>query len=136
MTDWKKRAENLMPRVIGFVSRVGSMETAEVAHAEVVRVALQLGQEMADARAEEIAKMLSVRADEFEEEPDFERRFLVGELRAAAIFIRNTISKPKTREQVLEEALRLGERMFRDTLWAKTAREALGESESQEEFHL
>ena len=119
MTDWKKRAEEIL-RTHGY--------SVDLLH-NVYLAMLQLGQEMADARAEEIARAFERR--------DMNTRETSITLLEATQTARSFISHKKTREEVLEEALRLGERMFRDTLWAKAAREALGDSPaSQEEFHL
>lgn len=98
--DWEKRARELVPCCIH-----GSLNSIDGA--------LQLGREMADARAEEIAKQCDDREDNIpgkvppvgatERQPYFEGSRHAW--RAAASLARSTISKPKTREQVLEDAL-------------------------------
>lgn len=98
MTDWKKRAQELFR---------GNSVWSDGRRSEVVDldfyaipIALQLGQEMADARAEEIAKSIE----------EYKLLGCIGcpyqSARAdAAMLARSTISKKKTREQALEEAL-------------------------------
>jgi hypothetical protein len=81
--DWEKRAREIIPGM-GQVS-VPLDKFGEL----FVGAALKLGGEMADARAEEIAHACARHAD----------------LWAADVALA-TITKPKTREQVLEEALR------------------------------
>jgi hypothetical protein len=79
--DWEARALELLP---------GPFRTTDGAR----KAMLQLGHEMADARAKEIAQTL----DSFGSVP------LSG--RCAADIARSTITPPKTRELALEEALR------------------------------
>lgn len=88
MTDWKKRARELF----------FDMDALVIGGPDAI---LQLGQEMADARAEEIARAVL----EYK---------LMGCLTCphqaasadAARIARSFISKKKTREEVLEEALK------------------------------
>lgn len=89
MTNWKKRAEEL------------SHEAAEWMTEPYLEIsdALQLGQEMADARAEEIEEMMDATASCCDH-----GRFAAA-YAACAKIARNTIDRPKTREQRMEEAL-------------------------------
>jgi hypothetical protein len=104
---WMKRAQELLYPSLG-MERAWSN-------------ALQLGREMADARAEEIALLLEKEATEVVFDlPAWE---VVGAkvYRLAARFARSTITKPKTREQVLEEALREIEPLTTNETWQQEA---------------
>ncbi len=74
-------------------------------HEDYLRSMLQLGREMADARAEEIAQAITAGLPKvwFAGNGDGHR---IDGMYAAASIARSTITKPKTREQVLDAALR------------------------------
>lgn len=89
--NWEKRARELI---------VGPDIPSPGYTVEYTRqMALQLGREMADARAEEIAKAIEASPRPYDFRWQFERF-------KALDIARSFLSKPKTREQVLEEALR------------------------------
>ena len=67
---------------------------------------LQLGREASDARVEEIARHAESYINAQPYASDDTRRECAGVARSIAAFARSRIQKPKTREQVLEEALR------------------------------
>jgi len=94
--DWDERAKELYRQE----TKIGTNVVRATDH-WVLRLMLKLGQEMADARAEEIARMLDKPTDRPWEELPHDYA-----LRAAARIARSTIQKPKTREERLEEALR------------------------------
>lgn len=89
-TDWAARAREVL-----VLNRNGYLEAA-----------LQIGSEMADARAREIAQKLEWARDHSTFSPDAHGDGWRGGLGDAAGIARSTIMQPKTREQVLEEALR------------------------------
>ncbi len=88
MTDWEKRARELLPNTCPPHGCDGTCKphTTESARA----AAIQLAAEMADERTREIARRLEDGHD----------------LPVSASIARSFISKPKMREDVLEEALR------------------------------
>ena len=107
MTDWELRAREL----IGVHWHVGESYEQSMKEANSIWCyALQLGNEMADARAEEIA----LRCERVSREPELQYPELTSDnaryaMCKAAQIARSFISKkpePKTREQVLEDALR------------------------------
>lgn len=83
--------------------------------ADALRLGREMAQEAADARAEEIAQALdrfAQRQRDLADENQRACRPIEGKVLAATAFTiaaehaRSTITKPKTREQVLEQALR------------------------------
>ena len=109
MTDWKKRAGEL-----GLPSWVRTGPERGSHYPDAVELALQLGQEMADARAEEIAqaiegyKLLGCMGCPYQ-----------SAAKDAAQIARLTIKsqQKKTREEVLEEALKEIALGYRDSEW-------------------
>lgn len=87
MTDWEKRAraEDMFPTLSRDQNVIGSVDVWRDR-------ALRLGREMADARAEEIAKAIE-RWPSYLPTQDF------------ASLARSFTSKPKTREAALEDAV-------------------------------
>lgn len=94
MTDWAKRAQELTPLSWNAEGRD-----------ECARVALQLGQEMADARAEEIAKRL----DEASNAEPYHKAAEANAYTNAARIARSFISKPEPLSGVDRERLMRGE---------------------------
>lgn len=95
MTDWEKRAKELFP---------WEDERGFSAH----RVAaIKMANEMADERAEEIARHADSHVNAQVICDQVTRTFCASVARDIAHFARSFISKKRTREQVLEEALRV-----------------------------
>lgn len=93
--EWLERARELLRRSDNFISH-----TTE-------QMALQLGLEMADGRAEEIARLCEHYLSDAESIRGTTSVGAAPGLRSAANLARSTITpkRPKTREQVLEGAL-------------------------------
>lgn len=138
MTDWKERFQSLVHWRYMLLTADERDAASWISGPWTAEAALQLGQEMADARAEEIAK-----------------RFELGlalsmpDRNYAARTARSFVSHRKTREEVLEEALKEIVARHQNPLFPTPpgiealARKALLEAESlrgsqksQEEFHL
>ena len=99
MTNWEERAKELLFNVC----------EGPVCNSFVPPVMVKLGREMSDARAEEIAvKCETFRDDHLRAVARGSKLSdgLVMGLERGAFLARLSIAKPKTREQVLEEALK------------------------------
>lgn len=121
MSDYEERALALWDEFPVTAARDGvSVKRKVVTSTEFSEAALKLGQEMADARAEEIAQMIASFSLKDTHAPT---RAELAEcvLAAAAKIARSFIAKPKTREQVLEEALREIEPLTTNETWQQEA---------------
>lgn len=98
MRDWTLRATALFK---AYWLGTEHIEPASGA----IRAMLDLGREMADERAEEIAKRCEFWKADAESITGTTSVAHISGLGVAAAIARSTISKPKTRERILEEAL-------------------------------
>lgn len=101
-TDWAKRWREICVETGG----------SDCRHRE--KDAVQLGREMADARAEEIARKITDAARSTPVDARMALPNLGAGLMQGADIARATITKPKTREPALEAALRSAKKIFED----------------------
>ena len=121
MTDWEKRARELLVE-----KRRQHDDHVPYADWPVVEMALQLGREMADERAEEIARRIEISGVSHPTDKEWTLTSVWTRcVERTADIARSTIQKPKTRERVLEEALREIHNSHASQFCADIARRAL-----------